>query len=73
MDNLYTGKVSQKGQLVIPAAIRKVLDLEKGTKVSFELKNLLIFMIGWSMDNETECFKSYKKRKNETWIKTNLY
>ena len=39
MDNLYTGKVSQKGQLVIPAAIRKVLGLEKGAKVSFELKN----------------------------------
>lgn len=39
MDNPYTGKISQKGQLVIPAAIRKALGLDKGAKVSFEVKN----------------------------------
>ena len=39
MDNPYTGKVSQKGQLVIPVAIRKALGLDKGSKVSFEVKN----------------------------------
>lgn len=36
MDNMI-GKVSQKGQIVIPAAIRKLLDLKKGSKVSFEV------------------------------------
>lgn len=39
MDNPYTGKISQKGQLVIPVAIRKALGLDKGAKVSFEVKN----------------------------------
>lgn len=39
MDNALTGKVSQKGQLVIPAAIRKALGIEKGSEVSFEVKN----------------------------------
>lgn len=39
MNNPYTGKISQKGQLVIPAAIRKALGLDKGAKVSFEVKN----------------------------------
>ena len=39
MDNALTGKMSQKGQVVIPAAIRKALGLQKGTKVSFEVKN----------------------------------
>ena len=39
MDNALTGKISQKGQVVIPAAIRKDLGLKKGSKVSFELKN----------------------------------
>ncbi|MCC4399367.1 AbrB/MazE/SpoVT family DNA-binding domain-containing protein [Limosilactobacillus reuteri] len=38
MDNTLTGKMSQKGQIVIPAAIRKALGLEKGTEVSFEIK-----------------------------------
>lgn len=38
MDAL-TGKVSQKGQLVIPAAIRKALGIKKGSEVSFEVKN----------------------------------
>lgn len=39
MDNALTGKMSQKGQIVIPVAIRKALGLQKGTKVSFEVKN----------------------------------
>lgn len=39
MHNTLNGKVSQKGQVVIPAAIRKSLGLEKGTKVSFEVKD----------------------------------
>lgn len=39
MDNAVIGKVSQKGQIVIPAAIRKSLGLQKGTEVSFEVKN----------------------------------
>ena len=39
MDDALTGKVSQKGQLVIPAAIRKALGIEKGSKVSFEVKD----------------------------------
>lgn len=39
MDNVLTGKMSQKGQIVIPAAIRKALGLQKGTKVSFVVKN----------------------------------
>ena len=34
-----TGKVSQKGQLVIPAAIRKALGIKKSSEVSFEVKN----------------------------------
>lgn len=38
MDNALTGKVSQKGQLVIPASIRKALGIEKGSEVSFEVK-----------------------------------
>ncbi|MDF7639766.1 AbrB/MazE/SpoVT family DNA-binding domain-containing protein [Lactobacillus sp. ESL0791] len=36
---MFTGLVSQKGQVVIPATIRKALGLEKGTKVSFEINN----------------------------------
>ena len=39
MDSVFTGKVSQKGQVVIPAPIRKALGLKKGSKVSFELNN----------------------------------
>ena len=39
MDRVLTGKVSEKGQVVIPIQIRKALGLKKGSKVSFELKN----------------------------------
>ncbi|KJY57045.1 AbrB/MazE/SpoVT family DNA-binding domain-containing protein [Lactobacillus melliventris] len=39
MDCVFTGKVSQKGQVVIPAPIRKALGLKKGSKVLFELNN----------------------------------
>lgn len=39
MGSALTGKMSQKGQIVIPAAIRKALGLQKETKVSFEVKN----------------------------------
>ncbi|MGN1282309.1 MAG: AbrB/MazE/SpoVT family DNA-binding domain-containing protein [Limosilactobacillus sp.] len=39
MDKALTGKMSQKGQVVIPAAIRKALGLEKGTVLSFEVKD----------------------------------
>lgn len=39
MDNPMTGKMSQKGEVVIPVAIRKTLDLKKESKVSSELKN----------------------------------
>ena len=39
MDHLLTGKVSKKGQVVIPAPIRKALGLKKGSKVLFELNN----------------------------------
>ncbi len=38
MDCVHTGKVSKKGQVVIPIQIRKALGLKKGSKVSFELK-----------------------------------
>lgn len=38
MDSVFTGKVSKKGQVVIPIQIRKALGLKKGSKVSFELK-----------------------------------
>ena len=39
MDSVFTGKVSKKGQVVIPAPIRKALGLKKGSKVLFVLKN----------------------------------
>ena len=39
MDRVLTGKVSEKGQVVIPIQIRKALGLKKGSKVSLELKN----------------------------------
>lgn len=39
MDSTLTGKMSQKGQIVIPAAIRKALGLKKGTELSFEVKD----------------------------------
>ena len=39
MDSVFTGKVSKKGQVVIPIQIRKALGLKKGSKVSFELNN----------------------------------
>jgi AbrB family looped-hinge helix DNA binding protein len=38
MDNTITGKMSQKGQVVITAIIRKALGLTKGTELSFEVK-----------------------------------
>ena len=38
MSDAYTGTMSQKGQVVIPAAIRKSLGLKKGSKLYFELK-----------------------------------
>ncbi|MPQ35084.1 AbrB/MazE/SpoVT family DNA-binding domain-containing protein [Limosilactobacillus fermentum] len=38
MDSAMTSKMSQKGQLVIPAPIRKALGLTKGTELSFEVK-----------------------------------
>lgn len=37
MENQLVGKMSQKGQIVIPASIRKALGLEKGTELSFKL------------------------------------
>lgn len=39
MANAITGKMSQKGQVIIPTSIRKVLGLKKGNEVSFELRN----------------------------------
>ena len=39
MNRVLIGKVSQKGQVVIPIQIRKALGLNKGSKVSFELNN----------------------------------
>ena len=39
MNRVLIGKVSQKGQVVIPAPIRKALGLKKGSKVLFELNN----------------------------------
>lgn len=39
MDKALISKMSQKGQIVIPAIIRKALGLQKGTEVSFEVKN----------------------------------
>ena len=39
MDNTLMGKMSQKGKVVIPSAIRKALGLTKGTEVSFEVKD----------------------------------
>lgn len=39
MGSALTVKMSQKGQIVIPAAIRKALGLQKETEVSFEVKN----------------------------------
>lgn len=39
MNNQVIGKVSQKGQIVIPIAMRKSLGLEKGTEVIFELND----------------------------------
>lgn len=37
MDDAMTGKMSQKGQVVIPAIIRKALGLTKGTELSFKV------------------------------------
>ena len=39
MNRVLIGKVSQKGQVVIPAPIRKALGLKKGSKVLFDLNN----------------------------------
>ena len=39
MSRVFTGKVSEKGQVVIPIQIRKALGLKRGSKVLFELKN----------------------------------
>ena len=39
MNRVLIGKVSQKGQVVIPIQIRKALGLKKGSKVLFELNN----------------------------------
>ena len=39
MNRVLIGKVSKKGQVVIPIQIRKALGLNKGSKVSFELNN----------------------------------
>lgn len=33
------GRVSQKGQVVIPASIRKELNLTKGSEVTFEIQD----------------------------------
>lgn len=39
MDNALIVKAFQKGQLVIPVVIHKVLGIEKGSKVFFKVKN----------------------------------
>lgn len=36
---VMTAKVSQKGQVVIPAAIRKAQNIKTGTKLSFEVED----------------------------------
>lgn len=36
---MYVTTVTQKGQVTIPAEIRKNLELKKGTKVEFKQKN----------------------------------
>lgn len=38
MDSAMTSKMSQNGQVVIPAPIRKALGLTKGTELSFAVK-----------------------------------
>lgn len=38
MDNELIGKMSKKGQIVIPIAIRKALGLSEGMEFSFEVK-----------------------------------
>ena len=42
MDGLST--ITQKGQVVIPASIRRALGLEPSTRVSFEIKEGGIFV-----------------------------
>lgn len=37
MEKALIGKVSQKGQIVIPVAIRKAMGLTKGTELSFKI------------------------------------
>lgn len=39
VDNVVTGKISSEGEVVIPTSIRELLGLDKGTEVSFEVKN----------------------------------
>ena len=40
---VMTAKVSQKGQVVIPAAIRKAQNITTGTKLSFTLPQRIVF------------------------------
>ena len=39
-----TARISSKGQLAIPAALRKVIDLRPGAEVSFELAGSAILI-----------------------------
>lgn len=55
-----TAKVSSKGQVVIPAAIREQLGIERGTELSFRVENGRIIVNPHSLSAEIARIKSMR-------------
>ena len=60
-------KITSKGQITIPIAIRKILNLKDGDKVAFIEKNgqyILANPVSLAVDNARMAFKGEAKRLN---------
>lgn len=58
-------KITSKGQITLPIAIRKILNLKDGDKVAFIEKNgqyILVNPVSLAIDNARKAFKGEAKR-----------
>lgn len=59
----YLSRVTQKGQITIPAPLRKLLDLHTGERVQFEAHNGKVILVKQKSDI-TEAFGLISSKRN---------